>query len=173
MNQRRLMSIVIGGVAIVGIGCDGGASVASVAYDQPDRIQSPLRDSNGNELGNIKVNAIAGPGLTAEIVIHLEGATPNTTYALSRSGDAFRALNDDGICQRALGLSPWGPSDPPAPQWVPFPNTLTTDDTGGGKVDFTFSTPNPAFDGYTYDIEFRVTGPEGNLLSDCMTYTDI
>ena len=108
----------------------------------------------------------------ADIAVHLVNARPSTTYIVQRAPEVGRALGNDGICQRALGLAPWSAADPPAPAFVSFPQpgatsavTLTTSASGEGTVTFEFKAPMiPS--GTKFDVMFR-------LLNDAMTPTSV
>jgi len=121
--------------------------------------------------------------MAADISVRLVGLRPNATYLFQRAqeGVGGRALGLDGICQRALGLPPWSPSDPPTVsfQTMPLPATgplvtITTTSTGDGAVDFEFRTLM-VLAGTTNDVMFRLVdtddGPTTELRSACMSIT--
>ena len=132
---------------------------------------------------SITPKAIPEGTMAADISVRLVGLRPNATYLLQRAqeGVGGRALGLDGICQRALGLPPWSPSDPPTTnfQTVPLPATgplvtITTASTGDGAVDFEFRTLM-VLAGTTNDVMFRLvdndTAPTTELRSACLTIT--
>ena len=90
-------------------------------------------------------------------------------------------MGGDGICQRALGMSPWSPSDAPTVtfQTVPLPNTgplisVATAANGDAALDFEFRTLMIVA-GTTNDVTYRLidddTAPTTELRSACMTIT--
>jgi hypothetical protein len=120
---------------------------------------------------------------TADISVRLVGLKANTTYLVQRAqeGVGGRPLGDDGICQRALSLSPWSPSDAAASafQTVPLPNTgplitVTTAANGDGALDFEFRTLM-ILAGTTNDVMYRLVdndvAPTTELRSACMMIT--
>jgi hypothetical protein len=119
----------------------------------------------------------------ADISIRLAGLRANTTYLVQRAqeGVGGRPLGSDRICQRASGVFPWSPTDPPAPlfQTVPLPAagplvTLTTTGNGDGALDFEFRSLM-IMAGTTNDAMFRLVdnevSPTTELRSECMTIT--
>ena len=102
---------------------------------------------------------------------------PNTTYFVQRAPEIGRMFGSDGVCQRALGTSPWSPLDPPAPAFVTFaiagsPATMTTTASGAASLDFEFEAPMiPA--GTSFDVMFRLvdneTTPTLEARSGCFT----
>jgi hypothetical protein len=121
---------------------------------------------------------------TADISIRLNGLRANTTYLVQRAqeGVGGRPLGSDGICQRALSLFPWSPTDAVAPtfQTIPLPAspgplvTLTTAPNGDGALDFEFRTAM-ILAGTTNDVMYRLvdndSAPTTELRSECLTIT--
>ena len=107
-------------------------------------------------------------------------ARPNTTYKVQRAADVGRSANDDRVCQRAEGASPWSPADAPfGPTFVqfPIPNpgppvVITTDGRGEGALDYNFESPQ-ILKGYKFDVRMRLvddeSSPTSDLRSGCMT----
>ena len=136
--------------------------------------------------GGISVTPKAIPEgtFTADISIRLSGLRANTTYLVQRAqeGVGGRPFGGDGICQRALSLFPWSPSDPVAPtfQTIPLPNgtgplvTVTTASNGDGALDYEFRTPM-ILAGASNDVMYRLVdndaAPTTELRSECMTIT--
>jgi hypothetical protein len=140
-----------------------------------------LRGAGG--FGGISVTPKSTPeGLyAADISVRLVGLRANTTYQVQRAqeGVGGRPLGSDHVCQRAAGLYPWSPSDPPAAsfQTMPLPAagplaTLTTGPNGDGTLDFELRTQMIRA-GTTNDVMFRLIdeepSPTTELRSDCMT----
>lgn len=136
--------------------------------------------------GGISVTPKAIPEgtFTADISIRLSGLRANTTYLVQRAqeGVGGRPLGADGICQRALGLFPWSPSDAPTTnfQTIPLPAspgplvTVTTASNGDGALDFEFRTAM-ILAGTSNDVMYRLVdndaAPTTELRSECMTIT--
>jgi hypothetical protein len=142
-----------------------------------------LKGETGSAGISVTPKAIPEGTFTADISVRLKGLKANTTYLLQRAqeGVGGRSLGGDGICQRALGLSPWSPTDPPTTtfQTVPLPNTgplitITTAASGDGTLDFEFRTLMIVA-GTTNDVMYRLvdddTAPTTELRSPCMTIT--
>jgi hypothetical protein len=132
---------------------------------------------------SITPKAIPEGTMAADISVRLVGLRPNATYLFQRAqeGVGGRTLGSDGICQRALGLLPWSPSDPPAVsfQTMPLPAagpliTIATTSTGDGAVDFDFRALQ-VLAGTSNDVMFRLVdteaAPTTELRSACMTVT--
>ena len=115
--------------------------------------------------------------MAVDISILLNNARANTTYFVQRAPEIGRANAADGVCQRALGLSPWSASDPAAAPFLTFPlgtglATITTAASGTGSLNFEFRSPTtPA--GTVFDVMFRLvdneTAPTTELRSGCLT----
>ena len=109
----------------------------------------------------------------------LNTARPHTTYFVQRAPEIGRTLGSDGVCQRALGLSPWSAADPAAPSFITFqmPNagpavTMTTSATGSASISFTFVAPTITA-GTLFDVMFRLvdneSAPATELRSGCFS----
>src|SRR4029079_8034649 len=142
---------------------------------------SSLKGETGFAGISVTPKAIPEGTFTADISIRLKGLKANRPYLLQRAqeGVGGRSLGGDGICQRALGLSPWSPSDAPTTnfQTVPLPNTgplitVTTTASGDGTPDFEFRTLM-IMAGTANDVMYRLihndTAPTTELRSPCMT----
>ena len=141
--------------------------------------QSTITAVSGTGGGGVSVTPKSIPDGTmdVDISIRVTNARPNTTFIVQRAPEIGRANAADGICQRALGLSPWSPSDPAAPAFLTFPlgsgsATFTTAATGIGSLDFEFKSPTiPA--GTVFDVMFRLVDNEAaptiELRSGCFT----
>ena len=129
---------------------------------------------------SITPKAIPESTMAADISIRLTGFRPNATYLFQRAqeGVGGRGLGSDGICQRALRLQPWSPSDPAALnfQTMPLPAagpliTIMTTSTGDAAVDFEFRALM-ILAGTTNDVMFRLVdneeSPTTEWRSDCM-----
>jgi hypothetical protein len=154
-------------------------------FTPPDGThQSVLAAVTGPGFGGLSVSpvAIASRTFDAVIKIRVEGARANTTYYVQRAPEVGRASGADGICQRALGQSPWSAGDAPAPAFVTFPMpvaagplvSFTTQNNGNGSIDFEFASPTIAA-GTVFDVMFRlvdnVDAPAAELRSGCFTVT--
>jgi hypothetical protein len=141
--------------------------------------QSPITAVSGTGAGGVSVTPKAIPEGTMDVDISIlvTNARPNTTFIVQRAPEIGRANAADGICQRALGLSPWSPSDPAAPAFLTFPlgsgsATVTTAANGTGSLNFEFKSPTiPA--GTVFDVMFRLVDNEAaptiELRSGCFT----
>ena len=139
--------------------------------------QSAIVAVSGSGTGGVSVTPKAIPAATfaADISVLITDARPNATYIVQRAPEIGRALGSDGVCQRALGLSPWSAADPAAPAFVTFPGTsVATAANGTGTANFEFRAPTiPA--GTVFDVMFRLvdseTTPSTELRSGCFTVT--
>jgi hypothetical protein len=141
--------------------------------------QSAIAAGSGTGIGGVSVSPQAIPAGTFDALISLRvaQARPNTTYFVQRAPEIGRSLGADGICQRALGVSPWSPLDPPAPAFITFPlatslATMTTTASGTASLDFEFQAPT-ILAGTSFDVMFRLvdneTAPTMELRSGCFT----
>ena len=168
---------------VVMVGCGDTGTSPSLTVPPAGTHQAVLTASIGRGLGGVSVSPVSNATQTFEATIRVQvaRAARNTTYIVQRAPEVGRANGADGICQRALGQSPWSPSDPPAPggAFVTFapagpPITLTTDASGNGSVEFRFAVAViPA--GAAFDVMFRladdVAAPTTELRSTCFTVT--
>jgi hypothetical protein len=147
---------------------------SSPTAPSPSRLEPPpgeyrftltaLRGESGFAGMSMTPKAIPEGTMAADVSVRLVGMRRNATYLLQRAqeGVGGRPLGSDGICQRALGLSPWSLSDPPALnfQTMPLPApgplvTITTAANGDGTVDFEFRALM-ILAGTTNDVMFRL-----------------
>jgi hypothetical protein len=159
----------------------------------PSRLEPPpgeyrftftaLRGESGFAGMSMTPKAIPEGTMAADVSVRLVGMRPNATYLLQRAqeGVGGRPLGSDGICQRALGLSPWSLSDPPALnfQTMPLPApgplvTITTASNGDGAVDVEFRALM-ILAGTTNDVMFRLVddteAPTTEFRTGCMMVT--
>jgi hypothetical protein len=182
MDMRNLArSAAALGVAANLIACGKSPTAPDSIVVPTGTHQSALSPLLGPGTGGVSVTPKAIPQGTfdADIKVRVQKARANTTYTVQRAPEIGRASAADGICQRAAGTSPWGPSDPPAPAFLTFvngttPYTITTDGSGNGSLDFGFTAPAiPA--GTVFDVMFRfvdnVDGPTLEIRSGCFTVT--
>ena len=176
---------IVGTVAVavaVMVGCGDSGTSPSPFVPPEGTHQAVLTASIGRGLGGVSVTPIANATRSFEATIRVQvgRAKPNATYIIQRAPEIGRANAADGVCQRALGQSPWSPSDPPAPAFITFPQpggsptTLTTDANGNGSVEFQFGAATiPS--GTVFDVMFRladdVAAPTTELRSTCFTVT--
>lgn len=166
------------------LGCSGKTPTGPDAIViPPGTHQASISAIAGTGAGGVSVTpkSIAAGTFDADIVVSLQGAKPNTTYFVQRAPEIGRTLGSDGVCQRALGLSPWSAADAAAPAFISFqiPNpgpsaALTTSATGSGTLAFEFLAPTiPA--GTLFDVMFRLVdnerAPTLELRSACFTVT--
>lgn len=197
MDTRRSAMRVALGMAVVLAGCAPAATTASPSTPVPSTAasastaspieipagthRSQLAALTGTGTGGVSVTpkAIAQGTFDADIKVRVQKARANATYIVQRAPEIGRASAADGVCQRAAGMSPWGPSDAPAPAFVTFmngttPYIVTTDALGAGSLDFEFLAPTiPA--GTVFDVMFRLVdnldAPTLDIRSGCFTIT--
>ena len=182
MNRTTVINAL--NATVLAPACSHGPSSPD-AFTPPDgTYQSVFSAVSGPGIGGLSVTpaATAGGTFDAIIKIRVQAARPNTTYLVQRAPEVGRANGADGVCQRALGVALWSPSDPPAPAFVTFPIpsspgplvSLTTQANGNGSIDFEFGAPSiPA--GTVFDVMFRLvddaSSPSAELRSGCFTVT--
>jgi hypothetical protein len=190
-TKLRLRSIVLALPLILWIvtisGCSSSTTAPTAFEPPPGTYRSTfalLRGETGAGGISVTPKAIPEGTFTADISIRLVGVKASTTYLVQRAqeGVGGRPLGADGICQRALSLAPWSPSDAAAAtfQTVPLPSspgplvTVTTAANGDGALDFEFRT-SMIFAGTTNDVMYRLvdneTAPTTELRSTCMMIT--
>ncbi|PYQ49978.1 MAG: hypothetical protein DMF78_16890 [Acidobacteria bacterium] len=180
--KQTALAIVTAGMALVACGHNPAGS--DTLPPPEGAFQSPISAVAGPGVGGVSVTpqAMASKTFDAIIRVRVQKARANATYYIQRAPEVGRANGADGICQRALGQSPWSPSDPPAASFVTFPQpnspgplvALTTLPDGSGSLEFEYGTPNiPA--GMSFDVMFRlvddVNAPTSELRSGCFTVT--
>jgi hypothetical protein len=176
MRKLPLLGLVV--VSGWTLACSS-SSTAPTALIPGGTHQSEITAVTGTGRGGVSVTPKAIPEgtMAVNISITLTNARPNTTYFVQRAPEVGRASAADGVCQRALGLSPWSPNDPAAAAFLTFPlgtglATITTAAIGTGSLDFEFRSPTtPA--GTVFDVMFRLvdseTAPTTDLRSGCLT----
>ena len=178
--MTRTLSLSILALSTLVGACSSAPSSPTAASLVPSGThQSALTAVSGTGVGGVSVSpvAIAAGTFDAMISVRVDQARPNTTYIVQRAPEIGRALGSDGICQRALGVSPWSAVDPAAPAFVTFslsgsPATLTTSAGGAASLDFEFLAPTVSA-GTSFDVMFRLvdneTTPTLELRSGCFT----
>ena len=129
--------------------------VAGVAQADPG-LHSTLTAVTGQGTGHVLVAPTAEDQGTfaVQVTVNIQGATPNTTFAVARAVD----LNPDGICTEATG-------------WLPL-GDLTTSPGGAGAAHFEVHRGAPFLSGVRFDAVFRAVGSDGTeLRSECLTVT--
>lgn len=145
--------------------------------------QAPLASADVAGSGGVSVTTKSIPEgyFDANISVHIVNGRPSTTYVVQRAPEVGRALGNDGVCQRALGLAPWSSADPAAPAFLTFmqpdgttPFTVTTSAAGEGSVTFEFKVPAVPT-GTKFDVMFRlindVSAPTSVFQSSCFMVT--
>jgi len=185
MKTTKLANVVvITAVATVLAGCGHNPASSDVLPPPDGTFQALLSPVSGSGVGGVSVTpqALTSRTFDAIIRVRVQRARANATYFVQRAPEVGRANGADGACQRALGQTPWSPSDPPAPAFVTFPmptspgplTALTTLADGSGSIEFEFAAPTiPA--GTSFDVMFRlvddVAAPTAELRSTCFTVT--
>lgn len=162
------------------IGCQDESPVAPAAFDPPGTHEALLTGVGWPGAGGVSATPRPGTGgtFTAEFKVRLRNAKANTRYIVQRAPEVGRALSSDGVCQRALGVTPWSSADAPAAAFLTFTNAdgtpvvVLTSAAGSGSVDFTFSVAS-ILAGTRFDVMFRLVDdvalPKSVLLSECIT----
>jgi hypothetical protein len=178
--MRSRLAATIVAAALLSPAC-GSSSTAADPVVPAGTYQSTILAVTGPGTGGVSVTPTAIPDRTfaADISVLITGARPNASYIVQRAPEIGRTLGSDGVCQRALGVSPWSAVDPPAPAFVTFPlgsgvAIVPTAANGTGTVNFEFRAPTiPA--GTVFDVMFRLvdsdTAPRTELRSGCFTVT--
>lgn len=161
----------------------GSSSTSPTEFPIPEGThRSSITAVSGPGSGGLSVTPKSIPEGTfvADISILIANARPTATYIIQRAPEIGRALGADGVCQRAVGQSPWSASDPAAPAFVTFANasggpiTLATAANGTGAANFEFRAPTIAA-GTLFDVMFRLVDSESTptteLRSGCFTVT--
>ena len=162
-------------------GCTSPSEPDPFGEPPPGTHQSSLFAVVGTGTGGTSVTSVASApgGFTGTMRFRVR-AKPNTTYFVQRAADLGQPA--DRVCQRADGLPPWSPSDPPfGPTFVTFPRPLdlvgplvsfATDGRGEGSLDYNFDTPQIPR-GTRFDLRMRLVddenAPTTDLRSGCMT----
>jgi hypothetical protein len=126
------------------------------ALAEPDGAQTVLTAVSGTGSGHVLIAPTAEDHGTfaVEVTVDVHGASPNTTYTVSRAVD----LNPDGLCTLASGWLINGPLD--------------TSAAGAGAAQFEVHRGAPFVSGTRFDVEFRALAADGSeLRSDCVTVT--
>lgn len=183
--MKRSRKIAGFGLALSLAACGRKSPTSPDNFQPPDgTYRSVLKPVAGPGVGGLSVTPVPNASRVLDVVIkvRLEGAKPNATYLVQRAPEVGRANAADGVCQRALGQSPWSPSDPPAVAFVTFPLPVTsgplvaikTQPNGNGSVDFEFVSPTIPT-GTVFDVMLRLvddaTAPSVELRSECLTVT--
>ena len=144
------------------------ATLAAATNGQP--LDAAL--GTGSGIVNVTPTAAVDGSFSAQITVNVHDTAPNTTFYVQRAPEIGRANSSDGICQRALGQTPWGP---PTPNFVTFPlpdAALQTSPGGAGSTHIDFDVPTIA-DGTQFDVMFRLvdslTNPTNELRTGCFT----
>jgi hypothetical protein len=199
MFRASIVPIAIAGFSLWTMGCSaGGATTTSASPAAPSSITpagAPVTQSaaaavgrthgevltavSGTGTGMVNVTPTAdADGFSAEITVSVHDAPPDTDFYIQRAPEIGRANSADGICQRAMGVAPWGP---PAPNFVTFPLPLSgplvvlhTSEGGAGSAHISFALPSIA-DGTAFDVMFRLvdslSAPSHELRTTCFTVT--
>jgi YVTN family beta-propeller protein len=132
------------------------ATLFTPASARAATAQSSLTATSGRGSGRALVypTTPAGGYFRAEMTVSIQGAAPDTTFALQRAPD-FTA---DGACSGTA--------------YRPFGVSVTTNDAGNGAVHWHYQAPStPEFaSGRQFDVAFQAVGSDGSVLQgQCMT----
>jgi hypothetical protein len=173
----------------------GPSPTSPSAVDVPGGdVSSALTANIGPGAGAVSITLVSNPERKLDMIVkvRVQGALPNTTYIVQRAGESDRVNSADGVCQRANGVPPWSPSDPPVnflfPSFrMPDPTgpeiSFTTQANGNGSIDFEFLHSTFAA-GVPFDVMVRLVndvrgagdrdagrGATSELRSACFTVT--
>jgi len=166
--------------------CSDSTSPADTTFDNPvGTYKSSMVAVVGVGEGGMSITPKSIPEgyFTADIKIRVRNARANATYTVQRAPEIGRALGNNGVCERALGIAPWSSTDTPAAAFVTFipfgataAATFTTSASGDGMLDFEFRASMIPKD-TKFDVMFRLVddmaAPASVLLSQCVTVTVI
>lgn len=166
-STRRVLAGAARLLAACLAGCGGDSTTSPTPPAMPDGdYRSPMTATSGPGVGAVAIRPVAHPTgrLNMIVKVRLQGGKPNTTYIVQRAGEGGRDGSADGVCQRALGVPPWSPSDPPVnflfPSFrVPDPGgpevSFSTQSNGNGSLDFEYLHPTaPAVT--SFDLMVRI-----------------
>ena len=181
-HMRRAAAIVLS--VFVVVGCSDVTSPPDPTYDNPAGTHAASAVAIvGTGTGGVSVTprAVAEGYFVADIKVRIRGAAPNTTYFIQRAPEVGRPSSSNGVCERALGISPWSSSDTQAAAFLTFvpsgstaPVTIATNAAGDGSTDFEFrASMIPS--GTKFDVMFRLindeVSPTAIIMSQCFTVT--
>jgi hypothetical protein len=167
-------------LVVAAVACTSPTAPDPFADPPEGTLQSTLTPVVGTGEGGTSITSVANPDAYFVATIRMRvRAKPNTTYLVQRAAEIGRENGADGVCQRAEGLAPWSPSDPPfGSTWVTFPlpvatdlKKVTTNGKGEGSLDFEYRSPTiPS--GTVFDVQMRLVddeaAPTSELRSRCM-----
>src|SRR5712691_5617940 len=138
------------------------AAALAVAANADPGNNSRLTAIAGDGAGMVAVaptaHDVVAPGtFDVQGTVNIHDAAPDTDFTVLRRVD----LNPDGVCTGAT----WMKLPPPNEQ------TLTTSNGGAGALHFEIVRGAPLFDGISFDVQWRLTGGDSILQSDCFTVT--
>lgn len=177
-------AIVFAAIAIAA--CSDSTSPKDTTFDNPTgTYQASMVAVVGLGEGGMSITpkSIAEGYFAADIKVRVRNAKANATYTVQRAPEIGRALGNNGVCERALGISPWSSADTPAAAFMTFipfgattAATFTTSASGEGTLNFEFRAPTVPKD-TKFDVMFRLVddaaAPASVLLSQCVTVTVI
>jgi hypothetical protein len=154
VGSKRAVAGLVG--SVVGMMAFVLFPVAAVA--EPTGAQATLTAVSGTGSGRVLIAPYAKlhGRFAAAVTINVHGASPDTTYTVTRYPD----LNPDGICTRDLGPRPTG--------------VLDTSAGGAGAAHFDLQLPpgTPFVSGRRFDVVWELVGSDGSeLVSECVTVT--
>jgi hypothetical protein len=152
-SKRAVAGLVGSIVGMIALVLFPAAAVAA-----PTGAQATLTAVSGAGSGQVLIAPYAKlhGRFAAAVTINVHGASPDTTYTVTRYPD----LTPDGICTRDLGPRPTG--------------ALDTSAGGAGAAHFDLQLPpgTPFVSGTSFDVVWELVGSDGSeLVSDCVTVT--
>jgi hypothetical protein len=153
VGSKRAVAGLVGSI----VGMIALVLFPAAAVAEPTGAQAALTAVSGSGSGQVLIapNAKLHGTFAAEITINVHGASPDTTYTVTRYPD----LTADGICTRDL-VRPTGAFD------------TSAGGAGTLHVDLQLQPPTPFVSGTRFDVVWELVGSDGSeLVSECVTVT--
>jgi hypothetical protein len=154
VGGKRVVAGLVGSI----VGMMALVLFPAAAAADPTGVQASLTAEVGTGSGQVLIAPYAKlhGSFAAEVTINVQGASPDTTYTVTRYPDFPPA---DGICSRDL-TRPTG--------------VLETSAGGAGAAHFDLQLPvgTPFVSGTSFDVVWELVGSDGSqLVSQCVTVT--
>jgi len=153
LRHKKSVAALVGSIAGMAL-----LSFPTAAAAEPTGAQASLTAVSGTGSGQVLIAPYAKlhGRFAAAVTINVHGASPDTTYTVTRYPD----LNPDGVCTRDLGPRLTG--------------VLDTSAGGAGAAHFDLQLPpgTPFVSGTSFDVVWELVGSDGSeLVSECVTVT--
>ncbi len=150
LRDKKSVAALVGSITGMAL-----LSFPTAAAAEPTGAQASLTGAGSGQVLIAPYAKLHGR-FAAAVTINVHGASPDTTYTVTRYPD----LNPDGDCTRDLGPRPTG--------------ALETSAGGAGAAHFDLQLPTgtPFVSGTSFDVEWVLAGSDGSeLVSECVTVT--